>query len=883
MHDYPQLTFYLMVPFVAKFGPVEGVQKFTMFALLFLIVSCYLLFYRLSKNHGMAILLAVLVLLSPNIYGAATWAGSIPYFFAQVFFPLGLLAGVMYLEDPKARNLALMILATGLGFLINGFGILAFLVPSLYLIIIFSGLINRQPIVRIIKNFLLYNFGWVLAAFTVTFNHISGFISSGFLPALSSGSSSGSSAEAAAGSTQIAEFYRNQLSLLYTRTDQSLFIVCIVGAAIFIACAIFLKEKRKILFLFPILLISIWTALHPIINLGGIYSLLRHDPYRAFWQFEIGIGALAAFLWGYLFRTFEERFISKKSLIVIFVSVNFAVSITIALVTYSTFYKNVNQTTKIVEENSELSSAFPEALSIRYKTGELEKLKSELTPSFMDPNDRNTRLYVADATINIWWNLLFKMPLSRGYIDPPIGTQSRGGIFWLDIAIANNSLVRDFKLDEGTALNNALFLIDWNAIGFYEGGHLSSKGSSVPPSSYLVTNNVFDKQETVTTHGAVLKYQTAGGKPELVPDLPQNLNYYKVDDKYRSPVIYGTNTPAVVVISSDYGYEDLMRVLGSKNLNSRRIIPAHIVYIEDLTIDKLKDFDAVILHNYYYNDKKKAFDVLEKYVSGGGKVFIDTGAEVRESISKNLPEIFPFDASERESFGREWKLTGDSEFTRDLDFSKFGPLIFNDQAWKLTVPAGQLREGSKVLLSHDGKPILIERSIGRGKVIWSGINLSYHYNQYKSEDEAKMFIKILSSFTKLDDSIPLSGRATWNSPESVTIETDSVPRGIMFKEQAYEGWKAFLNGKRVSVYKTGPTFPGFMYVPLSGASQGPAKVEFSYSGKADYWVVGFVNLMAVLFALDFALFNGWSSRRILLAGRSLFGKRVVGWWQKEDE
>ena len=52
---------------------------------------------------------------------------SIPYFFSQSFFPLGLLAGAFYLENPKIKYLALAASVTGLGFMVNGLGIITFL------------------------------------------------------------------------------------------------------------------------------------------------------------------------------------------------------------------------------------------------------------------------------------------------------------------------------------------------------------------------------------------------------------------------------------------------------------------------------------------------------------------------------------------------------------------------------------------------------------------------------------------------------------------------------------------------------------------------------------------------------------------------------------
>lgn len=883
MRDYPQLTYYLMMPYAAQFGPVVGAQKFTMFALLLLVVVCYFLFYKLSKNHGVAILLATLVLLSPNIYGAATWAGSIPYFFSQAFFPLGLLAGAFYLQSPKIRYLALAALVTGIGFLVNGFAIVVFLIPSMFLVVVFGGFVNKLSIKKIILHFFFYNFSWLFASFTVTYQQFVIFVRNFGLPSLPARKlDTATSAASSAGSGDIAQFYKNQISLLLDRTDQLIFVVLVVGIVLFLVSAVFTRDRRKLLLFVPVFLICAWTYIHPIVNFAGIYNFLRHDPYRAFWPAVVSTGALAAYLVGSIFRSVEERLGDKKYFFAAFVILNIILGVGFAIFALGVHRQKIDQTIKVVEANSEFSSAFPESLSIRFKKDESLKLKSELVPSFMDPNERNTRLYDADATVNIWWNTLFDMPLARGYVDPPIGTQSRGGFFWLDIAIANDTLVRDFKLSEDVALSNALFLIDWNAIGFFEGGRISSKGPAVGPSTYLVNSQVFDKEEDTTSYGAVLKYMTASGKPELVPDLPQKLHFYKVADKFRSPILYPTNASAIVVATSDPQYEDMMRTIATKNLNSRKIIPARVSYIDDLSLAKLAAFDAVILQNYAYKNRDRAFLLLEKYVKEGGKVFIDTGHEVRESEGENLPAIFPFDASERKSLGREWNLAGDNQFLKDINLANFGPLVFNDNDWKLTTPVGDLRDGSKVLLSHNGKPILIERSIGAGKVIWSGMNLTYHFNQYKSQDEANLFIKIISDFTNVSEQVPLPAQTRWIKSEKVTLETEARPKGIMFKEQGYGGWSAKLDGKRLPIYKTGPTFPGFMYVPLVDVPSGPIRVEFSYNGIPGYWVVAAVNLGAVILLLDL-FFGAILGRRFLIVFQMILARKVKTWWGKEDD
>ncbi|MBI2327828.1 hypothetical protein HYU92_05925 [Candidatus Curtissbacteria bacterium] len=882
IRDFPQLSFYLMMPFVAGEGPVVGVQKFTVFALLAIIVCCYLLFYKLSKNHGLALLLAFLVLLSPNLYGSATWAGSIPYFLSQAFFPLALLAGTFYLEGANARRLAAAILVVGIAFAIHPLSTVAFLIPSLLIMILFGGLSAKLPFWGIIKHLAFFNFGWLLAAFMVTYDYVITFFTQRVLPAGITPTIANSSGDLR-GAEEIAAFYRNQIGLLFDRTDQTIFVIAGLGLLFFLFGLFFASKRRRLIFwVAAFLLIVFWTALHPAMNLSNTIIFFRHDPYRAFWQFTIASGAVGAFLWGAFISTVLAKF-DRGAWRIFGFTLNLLVSLALVLVIAISYRSWIERVIPQLETNTEFSSAFPEALSIKVKKDELATVKKQLIPSFMDPNDKNFRLYSADAAVNIWWNAFFDMPMARGYVDPPIGTQSRGGFFWLDIAIANDSLVRDFKIEEDIAFNNALFLIDWYGIGYFEGGREGSKGPSPGLSSYLVNNHIFEKDELVTTYGAILKWLTASGRPELVPDLPQNLHFFKTATEYTSPILYPTDASAVVVVSAGQGYEDLLRLIATENINSKRLIPAKVDYIDDLSLAQLKAFDAVILHQYLYKNQKKAFDLLEKYVREGGKIFIDTGAEVGESESKDLPEIFPFKSSVRRGFGSEWELSGEGDLIKDINLGNFGPLIFNEDEWKLVSAENGLKDGAKVILAHKGMPVLVERNLGEGTVVWSGINLAYHYNQYKRDDEAKLFINILKQFTSLDVKKPLVAKTKWIKPEKVILETEKAPRGILFKEEAYEGWGAKINGKSQPIYKVGPTFPGFMYVPTGEKVQSPIKVEFRYSGRILFWFVAFVNLLVILLLLELLIFNGKFLTRAMMRLVGPAGRKLSFWWAREEE
>ena len=111
--DYPQLHYYLMVPFAKTYWQVQGVQMYALFALFLLGASSLILFYRLSRNIILAIVLVLLVLYSVNTYGALIWGGSIPYFATQFVFPLTLFLVYQYVQTKNRKWLFGAILLTG--------------------------------------------------------------------------------------------------------------------------------------------------------------------------------------------------------------------------------------------------------------------------------------------------------------------------------------------------------------------------------------------------------------------------------------------------------------------------------------------------------------------------------------------------------------------------------------------------------------------------------------------------------------------------------------------------------------------------------------------------------------------------------------------------
>lgn len=893
--DFPQTAFYLMIPFARQFGTVVGVQIFALVALFIFIYCCFQLYFKLSKNFGISVFLAGLVFLSPNIYPSLTWAGSIPYFASMAFLPLGLLLAVNYFEEPDFGNLLVLTLVAAIGFLIHPLSILVFLIPSIIIFILISSISLSHKLTFALKHLLVFALVFLGCTFVVTYKYV--FDLGSFIEVItpSSAVSASNSQVAVESAAASAAYLKAQIPRLLTNTDPMLLKMLYVGAGLALVGLVLSPSKKKIGLTLCFLFVTLLTVVHPILNLSGIFSLFWHDPYRAFWQFTTLVGALSAIFWGHFFSALAEKLNPKNYLPFLHIGVNAIMALLFLSIFYILFQNKVTNLLSTIEHTSyliELSSTYPEALSIDVRQNSQDRLKKQVLPSFLNESEKNFRLYSADATVNIWWNSFFDIPLARGYVDPPLSTSQRGGLFWLDIAIANDSLVRDFKYGQETAYNNALFLIDWNGIGYFEGGRQGVKGPSAPPSSYLLNSEVFEKEEEVTTYGSVSKWSTASGVPELKLNAAQNLKFYKLREQYTSPILTATNAPAAIFFGTRANYEDYLRLLASVNINSRKLVLVYgSAYADSLNLAQLADFEAVFLDSYKFHNRNRGFGVLEKYVEGGGKLYLETGGETKEADSEDLPKVFPIKNSQRGGMGRDWDLAiVDKEVTSSVDLSQFGPPIFDDDQWKVTsTDINSLRDGAQVILENKGRPVLVRETRGKGQVYWSGVNLAFHYSHYKSRDEAKLFGNMLSAMINLTENQLVESNPVWQSPQKVRIEAGNKARGILFKEQGYDGWKAMVSvaGKNFDnqkLYLAGPTYPGFIYLPLGNiGEEGPTVVMFNFNGRSLYWFAAFINLVAVLAVFEVVLFSGYFVGRHVHYHLGKLGKKVFHWWEREEE
>lgn len=402
--------------------------------------------------------------------------------------------------------------------------------------------------------------------------------------------------------------------------------------------------------------------------------------------------------------------------------------------------------------------------------------------------------------------------------------------------------------------------------------------------NYPETNFLFDwwgtKQFAVMNDEAGVEYNPL----EKFTKQPNDYTLLGSDELFSvfeyqesSMVTSVTDVPALLIIGSEKtkAYNLAFRSLAQSNLNSRYIIPVYgKEFIDEYKLDELKQFPVLLLHDYKFHNSEKAGLLLKEYVENGGGLIIEankTSEGKKEILEKLRP--YPVDGVARTDFGKQWYLTTSNrhkEILANIDFTKFAPAIFNDGPWGIAYASG-IKEWAKPVLYDKGKPVIVAGELGRGKVIWSGMNLLYHIVTYNNEEESRLLGQMVAwvqGKEKLEPE-PLSIYQEYKDPDSKSLFFESErckiefvhpekrivtlknpAKGVLFKEAWFQNWHVSINGKRGRIYKAGPEF---MYVPLAEAKAGD-KIEFVFGTHFIQWL-GRILSTGTFFGLVFYLFN----------------------------
>ncbi len=267
--------------------------------------------------------------------------------------------------------------------------------------------------------------------------------------------------------------------------------------------------------------------------------------------------------------------------------------------------------------------------------------------------------------------------------------------------------------------------------------------------------------------------------------------------------------------------------------------------VDAYSLDELQTYDLIIMHGYTYGSVDRAWNLLDEYVSAGGSLFVETGWEYTAS-DYNVGETGPFFPTtylEWTNLGKtsEYSLSDSLISSKDIDIHGFNPLIWNDLPWGVSV-GNTLREWARPILTAKGTPLIAGGEYGKGKVVWSGMNIFNHIKEYDSTDpETVMMNRVFEYLLPDSGHVYEFGRdynAVRTSPDKVvfTFNTPISEGSLYLKEAWHPRWHASHEGVSLDIQEAGP---GFMLVELSDVSAGDTVLFEIKTPFTDYlaWVV----------------------------------------------
>lgn len=350
------------------------------------------------------------------------------------------------------------------------------------------------------------------------------------------------------------------------------------------------------------------------------------------------------------------------------------------------------------------------------------------------------------------------------------------------------------------------------------------------------------------------------------------LTIYEFKDNQGMTTI--TSRPVVLVISTNDGYESVFRSAASG------VIPyanAWLVQggdrLDKYSLSDLVKFDGIILYGYNYKNRSKAFSVLDDYIAGGGRVFIDTGWQFVSADwqLEDAPAFLPVESLEWSSNLPPGEYALDANQASSLGVDKM-TFEWVGQSWGLSAGNG-LRNWARPLLAVNGKTIVAEGDYGKGKIIWSGLNLFGYlsYNKYTSDlikFGNSIFLELFPEDFSQEAAPPIILKREFPDRVEINIKSPvSENARILWREPYTPNWRATLeSGKRVklSTYRAGP---GFLLVSLP-ETKGATTLILEYKLGWEYTLGILVSVLSVFLFLGLTLDQIFYKGRIInkLAG-----------------
>ena len=393
--------------------------------------------------------------------------------------------------------------------------------------------------------------------------------------------------------------------------------------------------------------------------------------------------------------------------------------------------------------------------------------------------------------------------------------------------------------------------------------------------------------------GLAADYQAMGWQPAGGLGAGGSQAYLAPDPSGLAAQWTGATTILAVgqlVGTPPHPYNDLFEraAQGMIPFSSGWLIRSRSPYIDDYSASELSGYSALILLAYRYHDPTAAWSLLDGYVRGGGRLFVETGWQYTDP-DWNLSS--PYAAMPVTTLGWGPLETASPPLVEGAPDRLFGSLTYQGGGWGASTAAG-VKAGAEPLVQAGGRVAVARWELGRGRVLWSGMNLIAHSEASKSADEdaflARQFAWLLGpSSTEFGASASaVTPQWTGNDEAILPLTASASPAGVLFKESEAPGWSAELTwpgGSRSVGIESAEM--DFMLVRLDSIPPG-AQLVFRYGPTVRihvYWTISALVALALLSWLFrptlYGLAMGWAGPRLRDAFSAL---RRRARWDVED-
>lgn len=810
IEGYPWLHYYLIQPFLSFFpNPGLAMDYYSaVFLLIYYIVSFLLLFY-VSRNAFLALLFSLVLIYGADSQMPFSVNAFMTFTASQFLLPLILLITIIARERNSRKILLLSSIILAISFYAHGAmtGIVIFPMILPFLILNNNGKISKESILRTVKYFSVF----ALLSSVQIYQFIS-YNSQGYL--------------SGAKPFPLDVIPARIINLFSWQNPVLLPLLIIFIPFFFIAAR---KTYFRIKpYLFSFMFIFFFFILM-VFNVTSMNLVLLAE--RALWAISLSILLLFAKVVGELINSNL-----RKTILVGAISL-------VAGVAYL-YLTLIIKPPHLVPDTSRVSDPYKyhvsakEELETKQSLANLAKYKTkyDLVYSYPPlPWSQSFDNYRTDGiSYNIYsnWNIWSANPRYKGRFPAAKGLPL--GWSGLVNAAEYGRLGEAGTFDNGKwALSQAVFFFDWYAIKHFEIGERDSDLAEFLRKKPLMAN-----MDTRTNS----------------LDSEATLVYLNLDEKYVGPIYAPTNVKTMAVVSPETQYDNFVRTLSYSEFTSKRLIPIYLgSNVSAINKDNLKYFDSVFLYGY----KKPLFgsniwNILNDYVKNGGKLIIETGQKVSETESTSLPEVFPVKTTKMTVVSKPWNLEVErNNLTKGVNKADFKPLKTKYLPYSISEAQPEnLKDWAKPVLIKDGSIVMASGQLGKGSVVWSGLNLPFHAIDNRNTSETAIFANILDWFFP-EIEAPISDfEVSHPKSEKIVLKSDKG-EGVLLKENYNSGWSATLNGKTVEIFKAG-LFE--MYIPLD-SNQGEYVVELNYFGAPIYWVLFSVSSILLIGISIYLFFN----------------------------